>query len=84
MTVDNYTAFASLVEAEVMEMDIEQQLNILSIVISAMNRKKKMNQRMSREESLALFEKFTGSMKVPADFDEKKELLDSLDERYGA
>lgn len=42
-----------------------------------------MNQRMSREESLALFEKFTGSMKVPADFDEKKELFESLDERYG-
>lgn len=41
MTVENYTAFASSVEAEVMKMDIEQQLNILSIVISAMNRKKK-------------------------------------------
>ena len=83
MTVENYTAFASSVEAEVQEMDIEQQLDILSIVISAMNRKKKMNQGMSREKSMSLFEKFTGSMKVSANFDEKQELLDSLDERYG-
>lgn len=83
MTVENYTAFASSVEAEVQEMDIEQQLDILSIVISAMNRKKKTNQRMPREKSMSLFEKFTGSMKVPAGFDEKQELLDSLDERYG-
>lgn len=83
MTVQDYAAFVSSFEAEVMEMDIEQQLDILSIVVSAMNRKKKTNQGMSREESLALFEKFTGSMNVPADFDYKQELLDALDERYG-
>ena len=83
MTVENYTAFASSVEAKVQEMDIEQQLDILSIVISAMNRKNKTNRRVSREKTMSLFEKFTGSMKVPANFNSKQELLDSLDERYG-
>lgn len=37
---------------------------------------------MTKEETLKLFEQFSGSMKVPADFDPKKEFLDYLDERY--
>ena len=37
---------------------------------------------MTKEETLRLFEQFTGSMKVPADFDAKKEFLEYLDERY--
>lgn len=37
---------------------------------------------MTKEETLHLFEKFTGSLKVPADFNPKKEFLAYLDERY--
>ena len=37
---------------------------------------------MTKEETLRLFEQFSGSMKVPADFDPKKEFLEYLDERY--
>ena len=39
--------------------------------------------QLSQEESLRLFEKFKGSMKVPDDFDPKKEYLEYLDEKYG-
>ena len=32
---------------------------------------------------MKLFEKFKGSLQVPAGFDAKKEYLEYLDERYG-
>ena len=41
-------------------------------------------EHMSKEEAMALFEKFKGSLQVPADFDAKKEFLEYLDEKYGA
>ena len=37
---------------------------------------------MSKEETMRLFDKFIGSLKVPEDFDAKKEFLKYLDERY--
>ena len=41
-------------------------------------------EHMSKEEAMELFEKFKGSLQVPADFDAKKEFLEYLDEKYGA
>ncbi len=78
-----YAAFATTVKNGIDGLNYEQQFGILQIVISAMNRKKVRNPLMTREESLRLFDKFTGSMKVPQDFDAKKEYLEYLDERYG-
>ena len=52
-----------------------------SLADNAMNSKKKETPAMSLEERLALFNEFKGAMKVPADFDAKKELMESLDER---
>ena len=83
MSYEAYTAFAEKVENEIQTLDYEQQMGILTIVISAMNKKKQPVPTMSKEESLRLFEKFTGSLKVPTDFDPKKEYLEYLDERYG-
>ena len=77
-----FATFATTVQTGVEELDYEQQLGILQIVVRAMNRKARSG-AMSREESLRLFDKFTGSMKVAADFDARKEYLDYLDERYG-
>ena len=40
-------------------------------------------EHMSKEETMDLFEKFKGSLQVPAGFDARKEFLEYLDERYG-
>lgn len=44
----------------------------------------KKNSYLPQEESLKLFEYFTGSLHVDEDFDAKKEYLSYLDEKYGA
>ena len=78
-----YNKFATAVKEEMQSLNYEEQLGILTIVVNAMNSKKKETPAMSLEEKLALFNEFKGAMKVPADFDAKKELTESLDERYG-
>lgn len=80
MSYEAYNAFATAVQKEMQRLDYEEQLGILTIVVTAMNNKKKQVPAMSREEKLSLFEKFKGSMKVPADYDARKKYLD---ERYG-
>ena len=79
----SYEAFATSVETEIQDLDYEQQLNILTIVIAAMNKAKQNFPTMPKEETMRLFDEFTGSLKVPADFNPKQEYLDYLDERYG-
>lgn len=83
MSYEAYNSFATAVKEEMPLLDYEQQLEILTIVVSAMNTRKKTASVMSKDEKLALFDKFNGCLKVPADFDPKKEYLDYLDERYG-
>lgn len=83
MSYETYNAFATTVKEEMPLLDYEQQLEILTIVISAMNVRKKTESIMSKDEKLALFDKFNGCLKVPADFNLKKEYLEYLDERYG-
>ena len=83
MSYEAYNAFAATVQNEIQQLDYEEQLGILTIVVSAMNSKKRQSPTMSREKKLALFERFKGSMKVPANFDARKEHLEYLDERYG-
>ena len=63
----------------------EQQAIVYTLVLSLGNMNvstKQSDKIMSKKEKLDLFEKFNGSMKVPADFDPKKEYLRYLDERY--
>lgn len=73
MNRDAYTSFAEKVQTQMQTLDYEEQLGILMIVVSAMNQKKKPESKMSKEETMRLFNKFTGSLKVPKDFDAKKE-----------
>lgn len=80
MSHDAYTSFAEKVQTQMQTLDYEEQLGILTIVVSAMNQKKKSESKMSKEETMRLFNKFTGSLKVPKDFDAKKEYLEYLDE----
>ena len=64
---------------------MEQQTIVYNLVISLGNMNistKKAEPEMSKEEKLALFEKFNGCLKVPDGFDAKKEYLEYLDERY--
>ena len=63
----------------------EQQTIVYNLVISLGNMNVSMNNHspvMSKDKKLTLFEKFKGSMRVPADFDAKTEYLEALDERY--
>ena len=82
MSYDAYASFADSVKTNIAELDYEQQLGILTIVINAMSDKKREVAPLSRQESLALFNRFKGSMKVAAGFDAKAEKLAYLDERY--
>ena len=84
MNYESYNQFATVVQTEIQELNYEQQLNILAIIISAMNKKTPSKlSPMSREETLKLFNELTGSVKTVKDIDGKKEFLDYLDERYG-
>ena len=83
MSYEAYNAFATAVKEEMQSLNYEEQLGILSIVVNAMNDRKKTESVISNEEKLSLFEKFKGSMKVGDDFNAKKELMDALDKRYG-
>lgn len=83
MSYEAYNAFATAVKEEMQLLNYEEQLGILSIVVNAMNGRKKAESVISNEEKLSLFEKFKGSMKVGDDFNAKKELMDALDKRYG-
>lgn len=80
MSYEAYNAFAATVQNEIQQLDYEEQLGILTIVVTAMNNKKKQVPAMSREEKLTLFKKFKESMKILADYDARKKYLD---ERYG-
>ena len=83
MSYENYAAFADAVKANIAELDYEQQLGILTIVINTMNDKKQNTSVLSKQDSLKLFARFKGSMKVAPDFDANAEKLSYLDERYG-
>ncbi len=83
MSFEAYNKFATAVKEEMSLLNYEEQLGILTIVVNAMNSRKKSEPPISNEEKFSLYEKFKGSMKVGADFDAKKELMESLDERYG-
>lgn len=83
MSFEAYNKFATAVKEEMSLLNYEEQLGILTIVVNAMNSRKKSEPPISNEEKVSLYEKFKGSMKVEADFDAKKELMESLDERYG-
>ncbi|MBR6296878.1 MAG: hypothetical protein IKR40_10440 [Treponema sp.] len=83
MTYETYNKFATAVKEEMQSLNYEEQLGILTIVVNAMNSKKREPHAMSKDEKLALFEKFKGSMVVGEGFDARKELMESLDKRYG-
>lgn len=83
MSQEVYTAFTDTFRVQVRDFSYEQQLGVLSIILAALNETKKGKPRMSKEERLNLFHKFTGSLHVPADFDPREEYLSYLDERYG-
>ena len=79
MSHEAYNAFATTVRDEMQRQDYEEQLGILTIVVTAMNDRKKQSPTMSREEKLKLFEKFKESLKILAAYDARKKCLD---ERY--
>ena len=83
MSFEAYNKFATAVKEEMSLLNYEEQLGILTIVVNAMNSRKKTEPPISNEEKISLYEKFKGSMKVGADFNTKNELMESLDERYG-
>ncbi len=85
MSYETYSKFATAVKEEMPLLDYQQQLEILTIVVSAMKSQKENQPKtfeMTKEEKLSLFEKFKGSLNVPANFDPRKEYLNYLDERY--
>ena len=51
MSYEAYNAFATAVQEEMQRLDYEEQLGILTIVVTAMNNKKKQVPAMSREEN---------------------------------
>ena len=63
----------------------EQQTIVYNLVISLGNMNSRLNKEngMNKDEKLALFQKFKGSLKEPEGVDAKKEYLEYLDERYG-
>ncbi len=83
MRYEAYNAFAITVQKEMQRLDYEEQLEILTIVVTAMNNKKKQAPAMSREEKLNLFNELTGCIKASENIDAHKEYLEYLDERYG-
>lgn len=83
MTHESYTAFAQKVKSEMQELDYEEQLGILTIVVGAMNQKKEEKPKMSKEETMRLFNELTGCIKNVKNIDARKEYLEYLDERYG-
>lgn len=82
MSYEAYNEFATTVKEEMPLMNYEEQLGILTIVVNAMSSKKKAVPLISNEQKISLFEKFKGSMKVGTDFDAKKELMESISDRY--
>ena len=74
-----------LFERELSALTAEQQAIVYNLVVSLrnMNENRHEESEMSKEETMKLFEKFKGSLQVPAGFDAKKEYLEYLDERYG-
>ena len=82
MNTQSYNLLLNTVQSEIPKLNYEQQLEILSALVSAMNKKKSKTRKMPKEEALALFRELKGSLKVPKDFDPRQEFLDYLDERY--
>ncbi|MBP5158008.1 MAG: hypothetical protein ILP18_09085 [Treponema sp.] len=83
MSHEAYNAFATTVRDEMQRLDYEEQLGILTIVVTAMNDRKKQAPAMSREEKLKLFNELNGCIKATENIDARKEYLEYLDERYG-
>ena len=83
MSYDAYNTFANAVQAEMQQLNYEQQLGILTIVVSAMNQRKKQGISMSHEEKIALFNELSGCIKGNNEIDCRKEYIEYLDERYG-
>ena len=82
MSYEAYNEFATAVKEEMPLLNYEEQLGILTIVVNAMSSKKIAVPLISNEQKISLFEKFKGSMKVGAGFDAKKELMESISDRY--
>ena len=83
MSYEAYNTFANAVQTEMQQLNYEQQLGILTIVVSVMNQRKRQSIPMSREEKMALFDEFTGCIKCDKQIDCRNEYLEYLDERYG-
>ena len=81
MSYEAYDVFATAVKNKISQLDYEQQLGILTIVVEAMNQKKRI--KSDREETLQMFNELSGCIKGKPHIDAKKEYLDYLDERYG-
>ena len=83
MAYETYRSLATAVRTGIDELDYDQQLEILSIVINAMNQKKRPKCAITQEETLQLFNELSGCIKDIKEIDSRKEYLEYLDERYG-
>ena len=83
MGQEAYNKFATAVKEEMPLLNYQQQLEILTIVVSAMNIRKKTEAGMSKDEKMKIFNEFSGCIKGVKQIDARKEYLDYLDERYG-
>ena len=83
MSYESYNAFATTVKDEMPRLNYEQQLEILTIVVNAMNRGKKNGSPMSKDDKLVLFNELRGCIKDANQINVRNEYLEYLDERYG-
>ena len=83
MTYETYNKFATAVKEEMQSLNYEEQLGILTIVVNAMNSKKREPHAMSKDEKLALFNELNGCVKTVKEVNAREEYLEYLDERYG-
>lgn len=84
MSYESYNAFATAVKNEIQELDYEQQLGILTIVVSAMNRLKKSPVKTERKRSAAeIVDSLTGIIPCDGPLSIKDIRNERLSARYG-
>ena len=84
MSYESYNAFATAVKNEIQELDYEQQLGILTIVVSAMNRLKKSPVKTERKRSAAeIVDSLTGIIPCDEPLSIKDIRNERLSARYG-
>ena len=76
MSYEAYNVFATAVKNEISRLDYEQQLGILTIVVEAMNQKKRT--KSDKEETLQMFNELSGCIKGKTHIDAKKNILITL------